>query len=198
MIEFLEKNPKLTHTQSLVLTYPRTVQITFGNYPYPEDIHNFIVEIKNKIDKGMSYATKVKASMTKFEEFIDHPLTKKFINYCINKHQLSHPELFEYFYDTKYIENAWGNEIKKGDYVENHIHTTYHGILYLTEGSSLILPELNIQVMPKPGDYYFFPPYIYHYVNKSESDKSRYNLILNINLKIDWEKNKRVFEKFEK
>ena len=42
--------------------------------------------------------------------------------------------------------NAWGNELKKGDYVVQHIHDCYHCILYLTEGEPLILPELNMKI----------------------------------------------------
>ena len=47
MINLINKNNKLNENKnSLVITYPRTVHIIFGNYPYPEKIHNFILEIK--------------------------------------------------------------------------------------------------------------------------------------------------------
>lgn len=198
MIEFLQKDPKLSHSQSIVITYPRTVQITFGNYPYVEDVHNFIIEVKKNISPSESYATNVKGGMTDWKYFCNHPLTTKFINYCINQHQVSNPHLFSTFYDRMDIEDAWGNEIKKGDYVVNHVHKVYHGILYLTEGSPLILPELNIQITPKPGDYYFFPPQINHYVNPSENENNRYNIIFNITEKSQrakWDRDKRIFEK---
>jgi len=45
MISILNKDQLLTHSKSLVVTYPRTVQITFGNYPYPEEIHNIMIKI---------------------------------------------------------------------------------------------------------------------------------------------------------
>jgi len=52
MINFIKKNNKLNETKnSLVITYPRTVNIIFGNYPYPEKIHNFIIEIKNNLSE---------------------------------------------------------------------------------------------------------------------------------------------------
>ena len=43
MISLLDKNNKLNeHKSSLSITYPRTVNIIFGNYSYPEIIHKFI------------------------------------------------------------------------------------------------------------------------------------------------------------
>lgn len=195
MIEFINKDPRLTNSQSLVATYPRTVQITFGTYPYVEDIHNMILEVKNNIDEKESYSTNVKGGKTGWTTFVDHPFTKKFFTYCINQHQLSNPDLFQYFLEKKRIMNAWGNEIKKGDFVANHIHTSWHGIFYLTEGNPLVLPELNIKVHPKPGNYYFFPPMIYHYVDPSESNKNRYNLIYNIVEDTNWSKEKTIWEK---
>lgn len=197
MIEFLEKNEKLNHTQSLVITYPRTVQITFGNYPYPDQIHNLIIEIKKNITENNSYASNVKGGKTDWMCFVNHPLITKFINHCINKHQTSNPSLFEFFYDKKTIINAWGNEIKKNDYVDLHDHPCYHGILYLTEGAPLILPDLNLKIIPKPGDYYFFPPNIIHYVNKSDEDKNRYNIVLNIIEIKDWDRQKRIEKKLK-
>ena len=55
-----------------------------------------------------------------------------------------------------------------------------HGILYLTKGCDLILPELNIKITPSPGDYYIFPPCILHGFNESGEDFNRYSLIFNI------------------
>lgn len=195
MIEFLEKDPRLTQTQNLVITYPRTVAITFGNYPYPEDLHNFMIEVKNNISEKESYATNVKGGKTDWSYFCNHKLTTKFINYCINQHQVSNPGLFQHFYEKKILSEAWGNQIKKGDWVREHVHLSYHGILYLTEGSPLVLPELNIKICPKPGDYYFFPPFINHYVDISENENDRYNVVFNIYENKNWDKEKRLFKK---
>jgi len=43
----------------------------------------------------------------------------------------------------------------------------------------LILPELNISITPKPGDYYIFPPHILHGVDISNQTENRYSLIFN-------------------
>ncbi len=200
MIEFVKNDLLDINNQSLVVSYNRTVRIPFGNYPYPEDIHNLIILIKSNIDEKTSYSCNVKARRTDWDFFINHFITNKFLTFCVNKHQVSNPEMFKYFYDRKKILNCWGNEMRKGDYVQNHIHHCTHGILYLTEGEPLILPELNIKINPKPGDYYFFPPQIYHYVNESTSEKNRYNLIINIedNSENYFEKSKQLIEKYGK
>lgn len=198
MIEFLNNDPILNHSHSLTITYPRTISITHGNYPFAEDIHNLIIEVKNNISEKQSYATNVKGGKTDWGYFINNKIVTKFINFCINKHVLSNPDLFKFFYERKTIKNAWGNELKKGDYVVQHIHDCYHCILYLTEGEPLILPELNIKIIPKAGDYYFFPPYILHGVDESKSDKNRYNLVLNITQTPNWDKEKDLYEKINK
>ena len=181
MINLIDKNNKLNETtNSLIVTYPRTINIIFGNYPYIDVINNLIIDIKNNLDSNMENYTNVKGGMTDWHYFIDKPLFKNFMVYLINKHQKSHSEIFEYFLEKKQISNAWGNEIKKGDSLNFHTHTCLHGILYLTKGCDLILPELNLKITPEPGDYYIFPPEILHGFDKYEDEKNRYSLIFNI------------------
>ena len=116
MISLLDPNNKLNeHKNSLTISYPRTVNIIFGNYPYIDVINNLIIDIKNNLDS---------------------------LNF--------------------------------------HTHPCIHGILYLTEGCDLILPELNIKISPKPGDYYIFPPEISHGFNEHTEEKNRYSLIFNL------------------
>jgi|TARA_R100000479_G_scaffold159645_1_gene96875 hypothetical protein len=181
MISLFTKNDKLSeHKNSLNVTYPRTVNIIFGNYPYPYVVHNFILDIKNNLDPTMENYTNVKGGMTKWDHFVNNDNFKGFLAHLINKHQISHPDIFEYFLEKFTILNSWGNEIKKGDSLSYHVHNNIHGILYLTEGCDLILPELNIKITPKPGDYYIFPPGISHGFEKYEGDSNRYSLIFNI------------------
>ena len=62
MISFINSNDKLNENKnSISITYPRTVNIIFGNYPYPEHIHNMIINIKQNINPDLSYGTNVKA-----------------------------------------------------------------------------------------------------------------------------------------
>jgi len=181
MITFLTKNNKLNENKnSFQITYPRTVNIIFGNYPYPEVIHNLIIEIKNNLKENMNGYTNVKGGMTSWNHFLDNQLFKNFMTYVINKHQSTHPNQFEYFFEKYTVTNAWGNQIKKGDSLDYHTHPCFHGVLYLTKGCDLILPELNIKIQPEPGDYYIFPSEILHGFNRVNEESLRYSLIFNI------------------
>jgi quercetin dioxygenase-like cupin family protein len=181
MINFINKNDKLNENKnSLIVSYSRTINIIFGYYPYPEKIHSIILEIKNNLSPKMENFTNVKGGMTSWEYFIDKPVFRDFMTYLINKHQRSHPDLFEYFLEKNTVENAWGNEIKTGDSLRYHHHSCLHGILYLTKGCDLILPELNLKITPEPGDYYIFPPEIIHGFDLYEGEQNRYSLIFNI------------------
>jgi len=153
MISLINKNNKLDENKnSINVTYPRSVNILFGNYPYPEIVHNFILDIKSNLDTDMENYTNVRGGMTNW-------------NYFLEKHEVT---------------NAWGNEIKPGDSLHYHTHPCRHGILYLTEGCDLELPELNIKITPKPGDYYIFPPEILHGFQSYGGKDNRYSLIFNI------------------
>jgi quercetin dioxygenase-like cupin family protein len=198
MINFINKNDKLNENKnSLIVSYSRTINIIFGYYPYPEKIHSIILEIKNNLSPKMENFTNVKGGMTSWEYFIDKPVFRDFMTYLINKHQRSHPDLFEYFLEKNTVENAWGNEIKTGDSLRYHHHSCLHGILYLTKGCDLILPELNLKITPEPGDYYIFPPNILHGFDQYEGEKNRYSLIFNIIQKKRFEYIKKIEEKIK-
>ena len=169
-----------TINNSIDITYPRNVNIIFGNYSYPDIINNFLINIKNNLNPKMKNYTNVKGGMTDWDYFIDKPEFINFITYLINKYQSTNPNLFKYFLEKRTIELAWGNEIKPGDSLDYHTHPCYHGILYLSDGCDLILPELNLKITPKPGDYYIFPPEIIHGFQKYEGENTRYSLIFNI------------------
>jgi len=181
MITLIDKNNKLNETRnSLNVTYPRHVNIIFGHYSYPEKIHSFILDIKNNLNSKMDNYTNVKGGMTDWNYFLDKPQFNEFITYVINKHQITHSNLFQYFLEKNIVINAWGNEIKSGDSLNYHSHPCFHGILYLTKGCDLILPELNLKITPEPGDYYIFPPEIVHGFDTYEGEKNRYSLVFNI------------------
>jgi hypothetical protein len=186
MISILDKNNKLDEGKnSLNITYPRTVNIIFGNYPYTDAVNNLIINIKNNLNIDMENYTNVKGGMTKWNHFVDDPIFNNFMVYLINKHQLTHSNIFQYFNEKYNIENAWGNEIKKNDYLKYHSHPYLHGILYLTKGSDLILPELNLKITPEPGNYYIFPPEILHGFEKSTYEDNRYCVVFNIQQKVN-------------
>mgnify|MGYP003116248580 CR=1 FL=1 len=184
MINFIDKNNKLNENKnSLNITYPRTVNIIVGYYPYPEMIHNFIIDIKNNLNTEMQNYTNVKGKMTDWNYFLNKDNFNKFLTFIINKHQISHPHLFEYFLEKYIVKDAWGNQIQKNDSLDYHAHSCWHGVLYLTKGCDLLFPELNLKITPEPGDYYIFPPEILHGFNKCEEENSRYSLIFNLEQK---------------
>ena len=199
MINFLDKNNKLNECKNtLTVSYPRNIQIIYGNYPYPEIIHEFIIKIKNNLNPEMKNYTNVKGGMTDWNYFTDKLEFNNLITYFINKHQSTNPELFSYFLERKNIINAWGNEIKKGDNIDYHTHPYHHGILYLTKGCDLILPELNLKITPEPGEYYIFPPEILHGVEKTTEEKIRYSLVFNIQDKFNFDFTKKIEKLNEK
>ena len=199
MINFIDKNNKLNENKSsLTITYPRTVNILLGHYPYPEIVHNFILDIKNNLDSNMQNYTNVKGGMTNWYHFLDKDNFKNFFTFLINKHQTTHPKLFEYFLERYEVTNAWGNEIKPNDSLNYHTHPCWHGILYLTKGCDLYLPELNIKITPEPGDYYIFPPEVVHGFDKSQEQNNRYSLIFNIQQANEFNFKKKLKEKNER
>ena len=70
MITLIDKNNKLNEQRnSINITYPRSVNIIFGHYPYPEKLHNFILQIKNNLNKEMDSYTHVQGGMTDWKYF---------------------------------------------------------------------------------------------------------------------------------
>ena len=107
MISLLTKNNPISEEKnSLIITYPRTVNIIFGNYPYPDVVHNFMISVKSNLDSNMKNFTNVKGGMTDWNYFNDKPDFINFINFLINKHQVSHPDLFQHFLERRAIKNA--------------------------------------------------------------------------------------------
>ena len=51
----------------------------------------------------------------------------------------------------------------------------------------------NIKITPKPGDYYFFPPCIQHYVDVNLEDTKRYCIVMNIIERTDWKKERELY-----
>ena len=194
MIVLDEIKQEENFSHSMVVTYPRTIQISHGVYDNVVDMMNMCTMIAQNLDT--TELTNVYGGKTPWGFFNDKPEFTRFIDYVINKHQNSNAFFNKQNWYNKNISfDSWGNEIKKGDSVNLHVHNHYHLILYLTEGAPLILPELKMTIIPKRGSYYIFPPYILHGVNKIEEEvKTRYCLVTNIIEGTDWKKNKIIKE----
>jgi hypothetical protein len=194
MIILNEIKQEENFSHSIIVTYPRTVQISHGVYDNVIDMHNMCMMISQNLDK--SELTNVYGGKTPWGFFNDKPEFKRFIEYIVNKHQTTNPFFNKNnFYDRNISFDSWGNEIKKGDSVAMHSHKDHHLILYLTEGAPLILPELKMTIIPKRGAYYIFPPEILHGVGKVETEgNTRYCLVSNIIDNTDWKLKKKIKE----
>ena len=193
MITLDEIKQEENFSHSMVVTYPRTIQISHGVYDNVVDMMNMCIMISQNI--GKEEITNVYGGKTNWGFFNDKPEFIRFIDYVVNKHQNSNPFFNRNnWYDKKMSYDSWGNEIKKGDSVAMHTHKDHHLILYLTEGAPLILPELKMTIVPKRGAYYIFPPYVLHGVGKVEEEtKTRYCLVSNLIEQADW-KTKKVIK----
>tara|TARA_R100000988_G_C4006700_1_gene173167 strand:- start:3480 stop:4073 length:594 start_codon:yes stop_codon:yes gene_type:complete len=188
-------NLNQTHLYTTTITYPRTVEIYQGHYPEKHILHNLKIKIdeylKTKLDKNQ---TNVYGKKTDFFAFNEEENYVLFLRYMIDKIVNSlEGHIFNHF-DTKFEVQAWANVLEKDDYVQNHNHTCYHSILYLSEGADLVLPELGLSLSPRCGDWYLLPPYVLHYCNKYNKEQKRYSLISNFVDKNDWQelKNKKI------
>jgi len=179
------------YTYSTFVTYPKTTQISHGVYDNKVDMMNMITMIKTNIAERN--ITNVKGGKTDWTFFNDKPQFQRFLDYVVKKHLNKNP-IFNretWSVNTPNIE-AWGNELKKGEYVQTHQHYSYHIILYLTEGSPLFIPELKITIKPQIGSYYIFEPCILHGVPEVTDDKARYSLIANIKDVPNWDSNEKL------
>jgi quercetin dioxygenase-like cupin family protein len=182
---------------STVVTYPKTTQISHGVYDNVVDMMNMTTMIKtNIVERNV---TNVKGGKTDWTFFNETPEFGRFLDYIVKKHQNINP-LFtkDKWYVNKPEIQAWGNELVKGEHVQMHIHNCHHIILYLTEGSPLLVPELKITIKPQVGSYYIFEPNILHGVPEVTDDSIRYNLVANIIQKADWEVSKKINERDKK
>jgi hypothetical protein len=193
MITIDEIKQEENFSHNMVVTYPRTIQISHGVYDNVVDMMNMCTMIAQNLDT--TELTNVYGGKTPWGFFNDKPEFTRFIDYIVNKHQTSNPFFNRNnWYDKKMRYDSWGNEIKKGGSVAMHTHKDHHLILYLTEGAPLILPELKMTIHPKKGHYYIFPPNIIHGVGKVEEEtKTRYCLVSNLIEQPDW-KTKKVIK----
>jgi len=192
ILDEIKQEENFSH--SIIVTYPRTIQISHGVYDNIVDMMNMCTMIAQNLNA--TELTNVYGGKTSWGFFNDKPEFKRFIDYVVNKHQNSNPFFNKNnWYDKKISYDSWGNEIKKGDSVVMHTHKDYHLILYLTEGAPLVLPELKITIMPKRGAYYIFPPNVLHGVGKVEEEtKTRYCLVSNLIEVPDWQLKKKLKE----
>tara|TARA_X000001316_G_scaffold11745_1_gene4633 strand:+ start:1220 stop:1801 length:582 start_codon:yes stop_codon:yes gene_type:complete len=182
MIEIGTIKEEDNYSFSTVVTYPKTTQISHGVYDNKIDMMNMVTMIKTNIaSKKEVGPCNVVGRRTKWNFFNDKPEFHRFLDYIKKKNEITNRFFSKNNWDVSTLKiEAWGNELMEGNYVKLHKHSSYHVILYLTEGNPLIIPELKITIKPQVGSYYIFEPSILHKVPEVTDDSSRYNLIVNI------------------
>jgi hypothetical protein len=73
----------------MIVTYPRTIQISHGVYDNVVDMHNMCTMIAQNLDT--SEITNVYGGKTPWGFFNDKPEFTRFIDYVVQKHQTSNP-----------------------------------------------------------------------------------------------------------
>jgi len=180
MIGFTNKDKFITQTRmsSVTVTYPRTVTFYIGNYPRKDILHNLKVKVKSNLSETTTNKTYVRGGMTDWGLFINDKDFSTFFTDIMDHYKPAlTPDLI--LGKEMQVSNAWGNLLKKGEYVHPHTHNSFHGILYLTKGVPLIFPELEMVFNPEPGDWIISPPYILHGTDKIDSEEERINVIFN-------------------
>jgi hypothetical protein len=180
MIEFKGNNQLINRTRltTFNVTYPRTVKFYTGNYGKQHVLHNLRCKLKNSISEKISNMTYVRGKMTGFHTFIhDIDFSTFFTDTMKHIKPVFHPD--SPFHKELKVDEAWGNCLNKGEFVAEHIHNTYHGILYLTEGTPLHFREIDMTFTPKPGDWIISEPLILHHTEPVQDDKERLSIVFN-------------------
>jgi len=177
---------------TMSFTVPKTYTLFYGNYHRKDIIHNLIIYLKNA-DKEMSNKTYVRGEMTGWNCFKSNKNFSIFFSHIMNQAKII---LFPQADLNKelVVQDAWGNILKKGNHVEPHTHSTYHGILYLTKGNPLIFPELEMKFTPDVGDFIVSPPELLHGVDPVIDDLERMSLVFNFTVSDNF---KSINEKFK-
>lgn len=183
MIKLRNDNQFINRTRitSFTATYPVTNTVYFGNYGHQGVLHNLKLKVKQNIKEEFSHKTYVRGGKTAWDCFLHDIDFSKFITDTFDLIKPAYCPNFKYDTDLNIVE-AWGNVLKKGEFVAPHVHGSKQGILYLTKGNPLILSESNIEINPEPGDFILAPANVYHYVEEVQTEEERINIVFNYSL----------------
>ena len=157
----------------------KELRITDMNY-----IQNLKEDIKKNIKKSFTNVTNVKGHMTFYRHYIDTKLFEKIKEMT--------PEYIWY--------DAWGNLLKKGQYVQEHDHRltnkdssnflTHSAVFYLTDiKPGTYFKKHNITIEPELGKIIIFSAKERHAVEKYNGDEERITLAFNGRKKEEYEFN---------
>jgi len=154
-----------------------------GKIDDKETINNLKDFVRNNKDENLSYKTNVKGHFTGFQSLINN-------SYFINFLKIIQPQISIIFSKNFMIKEAWGNILKKGEEVLEHLHdnTAFCGLLYLSDtGPGTYFKEYNLTVSEEIGKYVLFSPLLLHSVKKIETDIERITIAFNMGNIKDWD-----------
>jgi|TARA_A100001391_G_scaffold74045_2_gene47884 hypothetical protein len=147
-------------------------------------------KIRYNIDDKISYETNVKGRMTHWDTFKKDDTFKKMISkffhtcsyYGLFQGAKSKDNLFHFF-----INNAWGNILKKEEKVVRHHHlgVDYASVLYFDDYSPLCTDAGKIET--KRGLVVTIPSYLYHWVEPLDKDIERCTIAWNWSFTKKWD-----------
>jgi hypothetical protein len=112
MITIDEIKQEENFSHNMVVTYPRTIQISHGVYDNVVDMMNMCTMIAQNLDT--TELTNVYGGKTPWGFFNDKPEFTRFIDYIVNKHQTSNPFFNRNnWYDKKMRYDSWVMKSKK-------------------------------------------------------------------------------------
>ena len=139
--------------------------------------------VRNNKDENLTYKTHVKGHFSGFQSLINN-------SYFINFLEIIQPQISILFSKNFKIRDAWGNILKKGEEVSEHLHdnSAFCGLLYLSDnGPGTYFKEYNLTVNEEIGKYILFSPMLLHSVKKIETDIERITVAFNMENIKDWE-----------
>lgn len=154
-----------------------------GKIDDKEIINNLIDFVRNNKDENLSYKTSVKGHFTGFKSLIKNSFFLDFL-------KIIQPQISIIFSKNFIIKDAWGNILKKGEEVLEHMHdnNAFCGLLYLTDtGPGTYFKEYNLTVTEEIGKYVLFSPTLIHSVKKIETDIERTTVAFNMGSIKDWD-----------
>ena len=149
-------------------------------------------KIKTNIDPKLSYKTNVYADMTHWDQFKkDEDFKKLLHHYLVLCGEANlYPEQYDKVNDKYHfiVQNAWGNLMKKGDYVLKHHHlgSDFASVLYFDNHAPLTTAAGDFPT--ERGLIITLPSYCHHSVNKITKDIKRCTLAWNWSFVKSWDK----------
>ena len=147
-------------------------------------------KIRSNIDDKISYETNVKGRMTHWDAFKHDDDFKELISEFFNK-----CSYYDIFHGSKskdglfhfFINNAWGNILKKGEKVNRHHHlgVDYASVLYFDNHSPLYTDAGKIKT--ERGLIVTIPSFLFHWVEPLDKDIERYTIAWNWSFTKKWD-----------